>query len=416
MQYGLLGQRLSHSFSKDIHDSLGAYSYDLIKLSPHELSSFIRGRDFSGLNVTIPYKEAVIPYLDVLDHFAEEIGAVNTIVNDGGRLIGYNTDHYGMIKLIERAKITLAGKKVVILGTGGTSKTAFAVARHLGAKEILRVSRSGRDGAVTYDELYSLHGDAEIIINTTPCGMYPLCDESPLELERLPSVSGVIDAVYNPLRTPLVLDARERKIRAEGGLYMLVMQAIRASELFLNTVYDERIAQRIMRRITREKENIVLIGMPASGKSRIGRLLEKTTLRPLIDTDKVIEERLGKTVSEVFSDFGEAYFREVEADVIREASKKTGIIIATGGGSVLRYDSVKNLRRNGRLYFIDRPLSSLTPTASRPLASNTADIEKRYNERYGIYTAVCDVRIDASSSAPMTADKILNEHNLQVKI
>lgn len=410
MQYGLLGERLSHSFSKEIHESLGKYSYELIEIPPEELSEFIGRREFSGLNVTIPYKEAVIPYLDRLDTAAAEIGAVNTIVNDGSSLVGYNTDYFGMIKLIERARISLEGKKVLILGTGGTSKTAHAVANHLGAREIIKVSRSGAGGAVTYGELYAKHFDADIIINTTPVGTYPSCDGVPVDLDMLPNISGVIDAVYNPLRTTLIVDAKKRRIRAEGGLFMLVMQALRASELFTGCQYDDKTAQRIMRRITREKENIVLIGMPASGKSRVGRLLEKTAGRRLVDTDKVIEARLGKSISQIFAEEGEKYFRDVEAEVIREVSSESGIVIATGGGTVLRAESTDCLKRNGRLYFIDRPLSQLTPTSTRPLASSTADIEKRYNERYGIYTSVCDVRIDASASAPTVAEKILADY------
>lgn len=410
MRYGLLGEVLGHSFSKSIHNTLGGYSYDLIEVKRDDLGSFIKARNFTGLNVTIPYKETIIPYLDQIDEAAKEIGAVNTILNKNGSLHGYNTDFYGMRKLIAHAKISLKGKKVIILGTGGTSKTSYAVAKSLGAVEILRVSRYSGDGVITYEELYSNHFDADVIINTTPVGMHPNSDKSPIEIDKFTSLCGVIDAVYNPIRTPLVLEAKKRKIRAEGGLYMLVAQAVRASEIFLDKKYEEKTVDRIMRRITREKENIVLIGMPASGKSTVGKILEKKLGKRLIDTDKVIEARAHKSISRIFADEGEEYFRNLEAEVIKEISMENGIIIATGGGSVLRPESVDNLKKNGKLYFVDRPLSQLIPTASRPLASNATDIEKRYNERYIIYSSVCDLRIDSNTSAPMTADKIIADY------
>lgn len=410
MRYGLLGEVLGHSFSKIIHNTLGDYPYDLIEVKKDELDAFMRAKDFAGLNVTIPYKESVIPYLDHIDEAAKAIGAVNTVVNKDGRLYGYNTDFYGMARLISHARISLTGMKVIILGTGGTSKTAMAVARSLGAREILRVTRTAADGAITYEELYESHTDAEVLINTTPVGMFPNSDKSPLEIDRFSRLVGVIDAVYNPLRTPLIIEAKKRKIKAEGGLYMLVAQAVRASEIFLNTQYDERMVDKLWRRMIREKENIVLIGMPASGKSTVGRILEKKLEKRLVDTDKVIESRAHKSISRIFEDEGEAYFRDLEAAVIKEFSDETGIIIATGGGSVLRAESVDNLMKNGRLYFIDRPLSQLIPTASRPLANNVDAIEKRYNERYGIYSSVCDLRIDSNTSAPMTADKIIADY------
>ena len=407
MRYGLLGEVLGHSFSKSIHNTLGDYSYDLIEVKKDELDAFIGAKDFAGLNVTIPYKESVIPYLDHIDEAAKNIGAVNTIVNRDGKLYGYNTDFYGMSRLISHAKISLAGMKVIILGTGGTSKTAKAVAKSLGAREILRVSRSCGEDVITYDELYQSHTDADVLINTTPVGMHPNSDKAPVEIDRFPCLVGVIDAIYNPLRTPLIVEAKKRKIKAEGGLYMLVAQAVRASEIFLNTRYDECVVDKIWRRMIREKENIVLIGMPASGKSTVGKILEKKLGKRLVDTDKVIEMRAHKSITRIFEDEGEGYFRDLEAAVIKELSCETGMIIATGGGSVLRSESVDNLKKNGRLYFVDRPLSKLIPTASRPLANNTDAIEKRYNERYGIYSSVCDLRIDSNTSAPMTADKII---------
>ena len=409
MRYGLLGEKLGHSFSKEIHNSLGEYSYDLLEVSRERLEEFIESRTFSGLNVTIPYKETVIPYLDGIDQAAKAIGAVNTIVNRGGRLYGYNTDFYGMEMLFSHAKIDPTDKVVAILGSGGTSKTAEAVMKRLGAKEAFKVSRGGKEGAIGYDELYERADEVDIIVNTTPAGMFPDTDGCAIDLSRFKNVSGVIDAIYNPLRTRLVIEAEKRGIRAEGGLYMLVAQAVRASEIFTGARYEERTTEKIYRRILRDKENVVLIGMPASGKSTIGRILEKKLGKKVFDSDKIIERNAKKSIPDIFRDDGEAAFRDMEADVIAKLSGKCGIIISTGGGSILRRESVDNLKKNGRLYFIDRPLSQLIPTSSRPLASTAEAIEKRFNERYGIYSAVADVRIDANGSAPMAADKIIKD-------
>ena len=410
MRYGLLGEKLGHSFSREIHNMLGDYAYDLIEVARDDLDSFVRNGDFTALNVTIPYKEAIIPHLDNIDDAAEAIGAVNTVVKRDGKLCGYNTDFYGLEKLINHSKIGIKNRKIAILGTGGTSKTAKAVAEHLKASEILIVSREKRQFSITYDELYDNHSDVEVIINTTPVGMYPNDEYCPIELSKFDRLFGVIDVIYNPLRTPLIVEAKKKGIRAEGGLYMLVAQAVRASEIFLNTKYDEKTIDKIYRKLIRNKENIVLIGMPASGKSTVGRMLEKKLSRKVFDSDKYIEHREKISIPEIFATKGEEYFRDLESCVIKELSTKSGIIIATGGGSVLRDKNVDNLKKNGRLYFIDRPLTKLIPTSNRPLASNAKDIEKRYNERYGIYSRVADVRIDSNTSAPITADKIIDDY------
>ena len=409
MRYGLLGEKLGHSFSKDIHSTLGEYSYDLIEVERDKLAEFIGRKEFSGLNVTIPYKEAVIPLIDEIDEAARAIGAVNTLINRDGRLYGYNTDFYGMERLISLLKIDIRDKVVAILGSGGTSKTAGAVARHLGAKEVFKVSRTESADAIGYDKLYNRADEVDIIINTTPVGMFPNTNGCPIDISRFNNLSGVLDAVYNPLRSRLVIEAIKRGIRAEGGLYMLVAQAVRASEIFMNTKYDEKVTDKIYRRILREKQNVVLIGMPASGKSTIGRILEKKLGKKGFDSDKIIEKNAKKSIPDIFREDGEAVFRDMEAEVIAKLSDECGVIISTGGGSILRGESADNLKKNGRLYFIDRPLSQLIPTDNRPLASTAKDIEKRFNERYGIYSAIADVRIDANGSAPMAADKIIKD-------
>ena len=408
MNYGLIGEKLGHSYSKEIHGYIADYDYTLYEVAKENFETFATARDFKAINVTIPYKQTIIPYLHYIDESAEAIGAVNTVVNRGGKLYGYNTDFYGLKMLIERIGISLEGKKVAVLGTGGTSKTARAVAESLGACEILRVSRSAKEGAVSYGELYEKHSDVEYIINTTPSGMYPNIFDTPVDISKFDKLSGVCDAVYNPLRTPLVLAARERGISAEGGLYMLVAQAVRASEIFLDAKYSEDTISNIYGKILGRKENIVLIGMPASGKSTVGAIIAEGLGREIVDTDSLIVKKAGMEITEIFSKYGEKHFRDLESEVIREVSAKNSIVIATGGGAILRTENVKALKEGGRLFFIDRPLEKLIPTDSRPLSSDREAITRRYNERYGIYRAIADVIIDADATPSEVAEKVVN--------
>ncbi len=405
MKYGLIGEKLGHSYSKIIHEQLG-YKYELCEVAKEDFESFAKERDFDAINVTIPYKQNIIPYLYHIDSDAKKIGAVNAVVNKDGRLYGYNTDFYGLKLLIEKIGVTLKDRKIVVLGTGGTSKTAVAVAESLGAKEVIRVSRSGKEGAVTYEHLYENHTDAEFIINTTPAGMYPNIFDIPVDISCFPKLKGVADAVYNPLRTPLIMAARENNIPAEAGLYMLVAQAIKASEIFLGKEYPENLISEIYKKLRIEKENVVLIGMPASGKSTVGKILSENLGREFIDTDDLIVKKAGMEITDIFARFGEKYFRDLECEVIREVSLKNSVVIATGGGTVLRSENVKALKLGGKLFFIDRPLSKLIPTESRPLSSDRAAIEKRYSERYDIYLSSADVHIDADCEALEVAEKI----------
>ena len=412
MEYGCIGEHLGHSFSKEIHNALADYEYEIREIPRDGLDSFMEAAEFRAINVTIPYKEAVIKHLYEIDENAKLIGAVNTVLNRGGRLYGYNTDFYGMSMLLARAGIEISGKKVVILGTGGTSKTSYAVAKHLGAREIIKVGRAAKNGSVTYEELYERHTDAEVIINTTPLGMFPNIFASPIDIDKFPRLSGVADAVYNPLRTPLVLSALERGIPAEGGLYMLVAQGVRASELFTDSEYGTDTLDAVFKRIVKEKENIVLIGMPSCGKSTVGKIIADKTGRELIDTDEEIVRRAKMSIPEIFESRGELYFRELEAQVIRDSAALTGRIISTGGGAVLRSENVRALRENGRIFFIDRPLEHLIPTADRPLSGTKEAVEQRYNERYGIYLAAADVSVCADTTAEDTARRITESFNL----
>lgn len=410
MEYGCIGKKLPHSFSKIIHEKIGDYSYKLVELTEEELPEFMENRDFKAINVTIPYKEAVIPYLYEMSDTAKSIGAVNTVVNRDGRLYGYNTDFYGMTALIKKNGIDFNGKKVAVLGTGGTSKTANAVAKSLGATSVIKVSRNKTDSTVTYDELYSEHTDIDIIINTTPVGMFPQIYASPVDLSKFNSLSGVIDAVYNPLETKLVADAKKQVIPAESGLYMLVGQAIKAYEIFMNKTVPENLLDNIFNDIKSQKQNIVLIGMPGSGKTTIGQAVAKKLGRDFVDSDDEIKNIIKTEISDYFSQYGEENFRDVETQVIKDIAKRSGTVIATGGGAILRHENIDALKMNGIIYFLDRPLSDIIPTSDRPTASSREAIEKRYNERYEIYKSSSDKIITVTGVVEDAVTQIESEH------
>ena len=409
MKYGCIGEHLKHSFSKEIHNVLADYEYEIKEIAKQDLDTFLVERKFKAINVTIPYKEAVIPHLSFIDEHAELIGAVNTVVNKDGKLFGYNTDFYGMTELIKHAGVTIKGKKVAILGTGGTSKTAFAVTNSMGAKEVIVVSRKKSDKTIDYNDLILLHKDVEVIINTTPCGMYPNNYSMPVDIDEFSKLEGVIDAVYNPLRTQLVSKALKKGIKAEGGLYMLVAQAVKACEIFTDTTLPTAALEKTFKKILQDKENIVLVGMPASGKTTVGSIISTILDKPFIDTDVLVESK-GDKISDIFAKQGEKAFRDLESSAICEAGMQTRMVIATGGGAVIRQSNVDVLKQNGKLYFIDRPLKDLIPTDDRPLSTTREAIEKRYNERYDIYKAVCDYHVKVDGTAEQVAQKIIGEH------
>ena len=404
-KYGCIGKKLTHSFSKEIHAKLADYAYDLIELAEEEIAPFFEKKDFAAINVTIPYKQTVIPYLDSISEVAERIGAVNTIVNKDGKLCGYNTDYYGMKALIERIGIDLTGKKVLVLGTGGTSKTARVVAVDMGAAEILTVSRRKTDHYITYEEAVQKHADANVIINTTPSGMYPDCESRPIDITEFMQLIGVVDVVYNPLCTNLVLDAKQRGIKAEGGLYMLVMQAVVAVERFLDTTIAKEVADQVFASIYASKENVVLTGMPGSGKSTVGKLLNIEGFE-FVDTDEEIEKRCGCSIKELIQEKGEAYFRALETEVIREVSSMNCRIISTGGGAVLKEENVRALKRNGKLYFLNADLSRLKATDSRPLSDTQKKLARLYTERMSLYTGTADVVVPDLRTPQDEADYI----------
>ena len=413
-RYGCIGKTLKHSFSKEIHALLADYEYELIELDEREIDGFFKKRDFAAINVTIPYKRTVMAYMDEVSAIAWRIGAVNTIVNREGRLCGYNTDYYGMKALIERVGVDMAGKKVLVLGTGGTSRTARVVAEDMGAAQVLTVSRSEKPGSITYEAAILRHSDAQVIINTTPSGMYPDCDECPIEVEDFPQLVGVIDAVYNPLRTNLVLDAQERGIPAEGGLYMLVMQAVYAVEHFLDVKIPKATADAVFAKIHASKENIVLTGMPGCGKSTVGNLIEAEGL-DFMDTDALIVSGCGREIKHIIEEKGIAYFRDLESDVVHAASMKSGLILSTGGGAILREENVRCLKRNGRLYFLNASLKRLKATDDRPLSDTDEKLAKLYGERMGIYTETADVIVPEMDTPEQEAAYILQKRRELIK-
>lgn len=409
MKYGLIGEHLKHSYSCEIHAQIADYEYELHEIPPSGLGGFLKKREFNAINVTIPYKQDVIPYLDEISDTAKRIGAVNTIVNRNGRLYGDNTDFAGMLALAKHIGVDMKGRKVLILGTGGASKTGHALAEYMGAQSVYYVSRSGKDGSISYEQAVTEHSDAQIIINATPVGMFPKQDGRPIDISAFPKLEGVIDAIYNPLRTNLILDAQERGIPAEGGLYMLSAQAVHASAVFRDIPLDESLVDKAFKSVKNDKQSIVLIGMPSSGKTTVGRILSEKCGKQLADTDEYIVRKIGMPISDFFAKYGEAEFRKIEKETVAELSATGGRIIATGGGAVLDAENVRALKQNGVLVFLDRRPENLIATDDRPLASRRSALEKLYAERYDIYCAAAEMHIDANTTPEAEADAILKE-------
>ena len=409
MKYGLIGEHLKHSYSCEIHAQIADYEYELHEIPPSGLGEFLKKREFNAINVTIPYKQDVIPYLDEISDTAKRIGAVNAIVNRNGRLYGDNTDFAGMLALAKHIGVDMKGRKVLILGTGGASKTGHALAEYMGAQSVFYVSRSGKDGSISYEQAVTEHSDAQIIINATPVGMFPKQDGRPIDISAFPKLEGVIDAIYNPLRTNLILDAQERGIPAEGGLYMLSALAVHASAVFRDIPLDESLVDKAFKSVKNDKQSIVLIGMPSSGKTTVGRILAEKCGKQLADTDEYIVRKIGMPISDFFAKHGEAEFRKIEKETVAELSATGGRIIATGGGAVLDAENVRALKQNGVLVFLDRRPENLIATDDRPLASRRSALEKLYAERYDIYCAAAELHIDANTTPEAEADAILKE-------
>lgn len=402
MKYGLIGEKLSHSFSERVHNLLGNDEYEVKSIPFEKIDAFLIDRNFIGINITIPYKKTVIPYCDALSDEARAIGAVNTLVARGGVLTAHNTDCHGFEALAQMAGIDFAGKRVIILGSGGTSATVRYVAKRLDAREIVTISRQGD---VTYSDL-AKYRNTDIIVNTTPLGMFPNNGESPVNLDSFSNLSGVLDVVYNPLRTALIMDAKARGIPCAGGLLMLVAQAARASELFFDTKIGNEKLLDVYRTILQEKSNIILIGMPGCGKSTVGQRLAAKLAREFLDTDDMVTEREGRSIPDIFADNGEGYFREAEREAVADAGKRSGVVIAVGGGAVLRDENRRALRQNGVIVHIDRPLESLELGDGRPLSPSFEALQKMYPLRTPIYESFRDILVHGGGSADDTAEEI----------
>ena len=398
--YGLLGRKLGHSWSVPIHTALGCEGYRLLELEPEDLPGFLARQDIGGLNVTIPYKRDVMPYCDEIDEAAQAIGSVNTLVRRGGKLLAWNTDAAGFCWMARRAGISFSGRKAVILGSGGASLTAQAMARKLGARQVVVISRSGADN---YENL-SRHADADIVVNTTPVGMYPGNGAAPVDLRAFPACRGVLDVVYNPRRTALLLQAEELGIPCSDGLPMLVAQAKAAEEHFFEKSIPDSENERILTQLYRETCNIVLIGMPGCGKTTVGAALARLTGREAVDIDARIVERAGCSIPEIFAQGGEAAFRALEREETAEAGKLSGRLLLTGGGVVKDPRNYESLRQNGRIYHLTRKLETL-PTDGRPL-SQGADLSAMWAERAPLYARFQDTAIDNNGTVEETAATI----------
>lgn len=402
MQCGLLGKTLSHSFSPKIHKYLGNYAYKLYEVLPDKLESFLKNEPFTGINVTMPYKKDVIPYCDELSPTARLLGAVNTLVRQAdGSLIGHNTDYFGFQSMVKRSGLSVSGKKVLVLGSGGASATVVAVLEELGAKVVV-ISRSGENN---YTNLH-LHTDTAVIVNTTPVGMYPNTGVSPVDLSMFSCLEGVLDIVYNPHRTKLLMQAEKLGLVVENGLWMLVAQAVESARWFTGKEISDTLIGEIYEKLKNETENLVLIGMPGCGKSTIGRLLGEETGKRFVDADKVIEETAGASIPEIFETFGEAHFRKLETEVLRRLGKASGLVIATGGGCVTVPENYEALHQNGRIIWLKRDISKL-PVEGRPL-SHKDSLHRMCSQREPMYRAFADVSADNNGETESTVLQILS--------
>lgn len=400
--YGLLGEKLGHSFSPEIHSMLGNYEYRLFEVEKNELENFIKHGEWDGINVTIPYKKTVMSYLDEISENAQKIGSVNTVVRrSDGTLFGDNTDYYGFLYTVKRSGINFGGKKVLVLGTGGASLAVKAVISDLNAGEIISISRSGENN---YQNIKN-HADADIIVNTTPVGMYPKNLVSPVKVSDFTHLSAVFDIIYNPQKTQLVLDAEKLDIPAFSGLSMLVAQAKRASEIFFDKEIDDNVTEKILKKVSTDMKSIVLIGMPGSGKSSIGTFLAEKTGREFLDTDEEAEKIAGSSPAEIIKAQGEKSFRKIENKAVKSICKLSGKIIATGGGVVTNEDNFDAIRQNSTVFFINRDISVL-PTNNRPLSQKNS-LDDMFKIRLPLYRKFCDFEIDGNGTIEEVAQRIL---------
>lgn len=400
MNCGLLGRKLSHSYSPQIHRYLADYTYKLYEKEPEQLQDFLKSGEFIGLNVTIPYKKDVAVLCDELSDRAKMLGAVNTVVRrQDGTLIGHNTDYFGFLSMLQKTELSVCGKKVLVLGSGGASATVTAVLKQLDANVVV-ISRSGENHYGNLDQ----HNDARLIVNTTPVGMYPNVGVSPVDLDIFPYLEGVLDVVYNPARTQLLMDAEERGLITENGLWMLVAQAKESAEWFTGRNIDDSKIQTIHSILRNQMENTVLIGMPGCGKSTIAKLLAQRLGKTFVDADTQIELLAGMTIPDIFAVNGEDGFRQWESKVLAGLGMQSGLVIATGGGCVTRPENYRALHQNGKIFWIERDIEQL-PTDGRPL-SQKDKLKEMYKIRKPLYASFADYRFVNDGTVAQIVDAI----------
>ena len=422
MIYGLIGYPLKHSFSKEIHNLIGNKNYELFELNKNDFFKFIKNKNFDGINVTIPYKEEVINYIDSLDEYAKNIKSVNTIKNINNVLYGYNTDILGFDLLLKKFNVNIKKQNILIFGTGGTSNTVYYILKN--NNYVNKVSRtiSEYENIITYEDLLknkNFINNTNIIINTTPNGMFPhIYDDLLTDLYKFKNLHTVIDVIYNPIRTKLLIKSNEMNKKSINGLYMLIAQAVFANEIFINNITDGIFDNQklifeideIYKNINSKLENIVLIGMPSCGKSTIAELLSKKYDYKYIDSDREIEKKIKMKICDYINKFGEEKFREEENKIIEDISKLNNAVISTGGGVVLNKKNIENLKMNGKIYYINKDLDKLIPTSDRPLTNTYESLKNRYYERNPLYKKYCDIDIDGNADLDTIIDNIYNKH------
>lgn len=404
MEYGLIGHPLAHSFSPEIHAGFASYDYKLCDLNPTQVAPFLKERNFKGINVTIPYKETVMPYLDKIDNSAKQIGSVNTILNVNGKLIGYNTDYYGFSYTLTKAGIDVKDKVVAVLGSGGASKTAIAVTQDLNAKEVIVVSRLGM---MNYESIKE-RKDVEIIINATPVGMYPNNGKSAVDLADFPNLIAVVDMVYNPAITELIYQAKKRGLVAINGLSMLVAQGKRACEIFLGKEIAEEKCERVLNTVKMQTLNVVLVGMPGSGKTSVGKELATRLNREFLDLDEEFKKTFGITPEDCIKTQGETEFRKMESQVVNETCKRSKLVISTGGGAVKLSENRKAMKSNSCVVYLRRDITKLAKSG-RPLSQGENALQNLYENRNGLYQEVADFSVENETTIQDVVTKIINQ-------